>query len=192
MVTDIEREVLKMKYCQQCGNVLDDNAAFCGKCGAKIEEKNFSDEVYIPDETFADMFLKREGRLNRLRYFKRSLVYGFAVCILNAILIDIFDDELLAIINIATLYVAYTLDVRRLQDLNRDSTFAWIVIVGNVLANIVGMGVNEYSSDADAIGGGILLCIIGILILPLQLYMLFAEGTHGVNRYGADPLEGRR
>ena len=181
-----------MKHCQQCGEPVNDNAVFCAKCGAKVSEENFSAESYVPDETFSDMFLKMNGRLNRLRYFKRSLVYGIVLLILNAILLEIFDDELLTFINIATLYVAYALDVRRLQDLNRDSTFAWIVVAGNVLVNLVSMGIDEYSSDADAIGSGIVVLIICIFILPLQLYMLFAEGTHGANRYGADPLGDKR
>lgn len=181
-----------MKHCQQCGEPVNDNAVFCAKCGEKIGEENFSAERYVPDETFQDMFLKMNGRLNRLRYLKRSLVYALIVGILNAILIEIFDDELLTLILMATLYISYALDVRRLQDLNKDSTFAKILLAGQILAYLVGLGLDEYSSDADALGVGTILIIIGVFMLPLQLYLLFAEGSYGANRYGADPLEGKR
>ena len=35
-----------MKYCQHCGQQLDDDAAFCAKCGCAIEGSNVRTENY--------------------------------------------------------------------------------------------------------------------------------------------------
>lgn len=35
-----------MKYCTYCGNQLDDNDAFCAKCGRKADSNNQNNNSY--------------------------------------------------------------------------------------------------------------------------------------------------
>ena len=46
----------------------------------------------VEDKTVAENFLKREGRLNRWRYFKRNLVLGLVTALVEMPIILIFAD----------------------------------------------------------------------------------------------------
>ena len=140
----------------------------------------------MKDKTIPEIFFKREGRLNRLRYFKRNLVIALIMFVAMVVVSLIFvDDEgnFLKIVNIiafilglATVVPSYCLMVRRLHDMDKDA----------VLANAYAVG---------CVGGYILKFILEYEFMPLDivlmivlLYVLFVPGTHGANRYGADPL----
>ena len=41
-----------MKYCSHCGQQLDDDAAFCAKCGCAIEGSNVRTENYEKYDKF--------------------------------------------------------------------------------------------------------------------------------------------
>ena len=190
--------VLYVKFCTKCGATLSDEAVFCDKCGNRALNEPASPMIamdssmsYVPDETIQDMFFKLNGRLNRMRYFKRYMVYIFTLTILIMILSNIFDDELITLISTASFYISYCLDVRRLQDLNKDATLARIILVFAIISNLVGLSADEYATDSELMGVLGLQTLLWLPILPIQLYLLFAEGTCGANRYGADPLEGK-
>ena len=190
--------MLYVKFCTKCGATLSDEAVFCDKCGNRALNEPASPMIamdssmsYVPDETIQDMFFKLNGRLNRMRYFKRYMVYIFTLTILIMILSNIFDDELITLISTASFYISYCLDVRRLQDLNKDATLARIILVFAIISNLVGLSADEYATDSELMGVLGLQTLLWLPILPIQLYLLFAEGTCGVNRYGADPLEGK-
>ena len=88
----------------------------------------------VHDETVEEMFLKRDGRLNRLRYFKRSMVIFLASMIINIPVITICSDDF-----------------------------------GNLSPSVF-------------------LSIVYLVNVVIFLYLLFASGTKGENKYGADPL----
>ena len=121
------------KFCPHCGASLADNATFCGSCGQLLQTVMPADTGQqgqqmppaasrrVRDEGFEENFFKTEGRLNRLRYFKRVLVIDIFTAILSAILEGIAGEGssveyLVTFIDIATLPMLYTLDVRRLHD----------------------------------------------------------------------------
>ncbi|MBR2178928.1 MAG: DUF805 domain-containing protein [Selenomonadaceae bacterium] len=145
--------------------------------------------TYIKDESIQDMFLKSSGRLNRLRFFKRILAVGFFNIIAVIILAAIFEGDLknpsssfLIIsmaISIACLIPYYFLYVRRLQDLNMNNKLAII----NTVANFICL----FSSD-DLDNASMIAAIAGLVAGVTILYLLFADGTHGTNYYGPDPL----
>lgn len=93
------------KFCPHCGAKLNDNASFCSSCGTKLMISPHTSEapsnqhhtaIYKEDKSLEDMFLRKEGRLNRLRYFKRMLAVLGArigvVIILWAILSDSWGE----------------------------------------------------------------------------------------------------
>ena len=52
-----------MKYCENCGNGLPEDAKFCGKCGEKViidQEKNLSNDTLQNVETTLN--LKGNGK----------------------------------------------------------------------------------------------------------------------------------
>ena len=133
------------------------------------------------------MFLKRTGRLNRLRYFKRSLVIGIVNVVLVMIGEAIFLDQweltnsayegFTILCGLVTLYPEFCLDCRRLEDLDKPPQMAyWLAGVGAIVV---------ISSTSFELGKG---AIIGLIYLVATLYLLFAEGTRGDNQYGPDPL----
>ena len=151
------------KFCPKCGIKLNDDAIFCGSCGYKIPENDANntivqtennihqetsaekilntnnlnnDDIYITDKTFADMFFKKDGRLNRWRYFKRMLLVSiirFIIIIgLVIIMADDFgntstgEDVFITIVSLCFLIPEYFLTVRRLKDLNtKDLSWAY-------------------------------------------------------------------
>ena len=40
-----------MKYCDSCGNKLDDDAAFCQNCGKKVNNANTNNQVFVNQTT---------------------------------------------------------------------------------------------------------------------------------------------
>lgn len=149
-------------------------------------------EVYTEDKTMQEMFLKTTGRLNRLRYFKRGLVVLLASLVVGIPALMIFSDEwgnltsfgnlISVIINLATFIPMYCLAVRRLHDLDKDETLAKISLGLGVVGIIMGMSNDDFSSMS-----AVEMIVYGIDSV-ICLYILFAPGTKGENKYGPDPL----
>lgn len=157
-------------FCPNCGVKLEDNANFCHSCGQRLNLAN--QPPYQEDKTITEMFFTAKGRLNRLRYFKRSTLLFFLEIVLAIIIGITFWEPLredisplgyvaLLIIIIAFAPSQYLLMIRRLHDLNKTGWFC-------------------------------LLMMIPAINAPFAIYLLFAPGTVGANQYGADPLEGKR
>ena len=189
-------------FCSKCGTPLKDNAKFCSACGTKVETENFVPTPISPESqehyeefnsppiqnqnaglyaTFYDTFLKKEGRLNRWRYFKRSFVVNMVFSILSLPLTRYSDRELANPSNELSLYIIvifglqiyflYCLSTRRLHDLNYNSTLAVLLAVCTVLVNF----------DIAAMP-------LSIAAILASIFLMFKRGSVGPNKYGADPL----
>lgn len=144
------------------------------------------------DKTFAEIFLSREGRLNRWRFFKRSLVLGFLI---TAILTtgDFFLSHnwepttaskiFSAIVSLIFLFPTYCLDVRRLHDMNKTDLLAKINLVFGIVFAILDFDIRSATWLYT-----ILVLAAATVSLGIGLYMLVSPGTRGRNKYGADPL----
>lgn len=103
------------------------------------------------------------GRLNRMEYIRRCLIYALAaiaMSVASAFLGTI--NENLAVLSEVIIYatmlpVSVCLAIRRLHDLDRSGWFY-------------------------------LTSLVPVVNVILGLYLLFAKGTDGANQYGPDPL----
>lgn len=183
------------RFCSRCGAQLNSGAGFCGSCGARVSNDSNDWQPVQNNETIREMFLSANGRLNRLRYFQReislTIVQAVLLCAIYLSCVDpwgevsIMGNVLLTLLSLVFIFPRYCLDVRRLQDLGQDSTFAWFFVAVNVLY-IFGDVTGKLEDMM------IFLIVVAIAGLLLWLYMLLTPGTRGRNRFGEDPLEGRR
>lgn len=103
------------------------------------------------------------GRLNRMEYIRRCLIYALAAIAMSVFssflgTIDYNLGMLMEIIIYAiTIPVSVCLAIRRLHDLDRSGWFY-------------------------------LISLVPVVNALLGLYLLFAKGTEGDNQYGPDPL----
>lgn len=149
-----------------------------------------SAQVYQEDKTLEEMFLKTTGRLNRLRYLKRSILLMIVPLLLSLPFAVVFSDSMgnltakgeiiVAIIDLVMLFPGYCLDVRRLHDMDKDDTLAKINFVLSVVV--------IFSVSGDPFEFSTSELIVSLLIIVILIYMLFVPGTNGENKYGPDPL----
>ena len=159
-----------------------------------LSNENFSEEskVYVEDKTAEEMFLKRTGRLNRLRYFKRGIAVTLIAILAFVPVSVIFGDDwgnlssfgelVVTAINLVSLIPLYCLDVRRLHDMDKDETLAKISLGLGVIGAFV-------SSNSDPFDLSPTATIVYLAETVIALYLLFSPGTKGENKYGADPLQ---
>ena len=142
------------------------------------------------DIGITENFFKRDGRLNRWRYFKRSMLLGFMTFILGIAVsiiaivflnINIPNDILVKFILVIMLIPYFCLTVRRLHDMDKDETFAYVYISLQLAYIIIG---NFNQTEPS-----LLEKILSPFNLLLSLYILLGHGTDGDNKYGSDPLE---
>ena len=192
------------KFCSQCGRPLSPDAKFCSDCGAKVDSTvNLSTPEMpnapvsnrrVPDSGIYENFFKRDGRLNRWRYFKRSVVIGFVDLI---ILMVIFFTDVNALGQLSTLGNAavkavvlifqlpfYCLMVRRLHDIDHSEKLAQL----SLAMSIATVFFTDYSINAAA-NQSLIESIIVLVNGVIGFYVLFRSGTKGANQYGEDPLE---
>ena len=145
-----------------------------------------------PDSGIYENFFRRDGRLNRWRYFKRLTVIA-VVEMLIAIAIFIMNMNALGQLSssgemVFKLLLAagqmpfFCLMVRRLHDCDKDEKLAYASLVLNALAIIV----TDYKTLAEpTLFDNVVAALAGVI----GLYALLCPGTKGDNQYGADPLE---
>lgn len=164
------------KFCSHCGASINDTSKFCPTCGQEVVSNastepaasgsfDYDVEHYIPDERFVDMFFRYDNRLNRKRYFLRSMALMGILLVVSIILSIICGSEstverIVDFVGLVLMVPHMMLVVRRLHDLSQPTWW------------FIGMP-------------------IPILNIVLGLYLLFARGTIGPNQYGPDPLEGQ-
>ena len=112
-----------------------------------------------------------KGRLNRKPFFLRAMVL-VAITVAMQVLMNATENSAFAVaifvalssivIGVAIMISYVSLMIRRLNDLNKKTTFKIIFVV-------LGM-----------------LPVVGLLIMA---YLMSVKGTPGANQYGADPLK---
>ena len=156
--------------------------------------------AHVKDKGFVENFLKREGRLNRWRYFKRmfallliSEIVVIVVSIIAALSMptvifssdtSLFDNLIVNIAKVVGFLLTpayFCLMVRRLHDLNQSEAIAYVAVA--VIC------VNILSLDLEQEEDSILEIALQWLNFAFTLYLLFFPGTKGNNKYGSDPLE---
>ena len=146
---------------------------------------------YVEDNTITEMFLNRSGRLNRLRYFKRTIalnVFWIVMILLGtAVLLEEWEytstpyEVYCVVLGLAKLFPEYCLNVRRLHDLDNEDLFIakWIAAMDALTIFLSATG-DDFMESSKGI-------VMLFLYLIFTLYLLFARGTKGDNRFGADP-----
>ena len=109
-----------------------------------------------------------EGRLNRLRYFKYTLLVSVAFGVLEIVLVWL-AARLTGNSEGFLITLVYTLS-------------SIPMFIGNAMVTV------RRCHDLNMSGGFVLLCIIPLVNVLFGIYLLFARGTVGWNKYGADPL----
>lgn len=179
------------RFCENCGARVNEGAKFCSSCGKRLNSGRWLYET----------FLRRDGRLNRWRYFKRTILAGLievlAVAALVFVLAILFPNEpeltakiLLLPVTLLNYYLTYGLIIRRCHDLREnsllhsfiskdDTSIAKFIIIGSVISGI--LEIFEFSE--------IMQNFIDITVGIVSIYLIFAPGEIGTNKYGEDPLK---
>ena len=145
---------------------------------------------YVEENTISEMFFKSNGRLNRLRYFKRRLVLGILLYVFiylgyRVIGYEFGQENFYAstyntVVSLIFVIPTYLLNVRRLQDMNRGRTLAVVyAILTSVMAFLDFTGINYMLYIS---------LILVTMVFMISGYMLIAPGTNGKNRYGLSPI----
>ena len=157
------------------------------------------------DPSFRGMYFSFHGRLNRKRYFWRSVaIGGLALAgIVGAVIffgiVEAMGDGVeflmipvilgLVVLWMGSLISGVSLQIRRMQDLG----WAPGVVYGYVAATIAWAFIEPLLSagaEADPFGVWGILRGAGVLFfLIVGLILWFKKGTDGPNTYGPDPLE---
>ena len=182
------------RFCSKCGAELKSGENFCSSCGQKVDEVPANIDLnssggFKEDYEIADILLKTTGRLNRLRYFKRSMAVALIEMVIVGLAFMLFTNSfgelsgfgsvVVAAILIAGQVIYYCLNVRRLHDLDKDETLAYVLL---------GLGLISALSSSDVFSMSAFETLSYCVECLGALYLLFAPGTHGDNKYGSDPL----
>ena len=188
-------------FCKDCGSKISNGAKYCEVCGAAISSNNDVEKrvpakkinKYKEDDGLQQMFFSNKGRLNRLRYLKRTLVLLVMEFLLTLILDEsLYDSEIaIAAVSAFLLWPQYCLDNRRLQDMNKDSQLANTKVMIGVFLVSASFFVDYSAIDVHSLKDKtvvyvILACLVNLYI---SLKLLFKGGSRGSNKYGPDPLE---
>ena len=146
----------------------------------------------VRDNGLAENFFRRDGRLNRLRYFKRNVVVFLAaiVILFVVIVMDVnalghlssFGNGAIKIFSAVILIPTFCLMVRRLHDMDKSETLAYIYAVLSLV--VVLFRDNDFLVTEPST----LENLLNIVSSFIGLYIFFCPGTKGDNQYGPDPL----
>lgn len=154
-----------------------------------------------------EKFLRRDGRLNRMTFFKRSLLTTLIevlilllLIILTAIFLpdESYDKYAIPIMMIAilfvTIYLNYGLIIRRCHDLSRNSVFHQYILKDDACIakfifalyaistfwTVFDINLTEFDFYETPLN------FVDILSLIAYIYLIFAPGEIGTNRHGAE------
>lgn len=145
-----------------------------------------------------------DGRIGRQQWWI-GVVAMILVSILASIVLGIisFGNQALlgwlaVLINIALIYPAYCIGIKRRHDRGSDGTDLKILIAGSIIINLLqATGIGLELADA---GQGVMvpvpaiwLGLINLAYAVFAIYMFvqlgFLKGTTGPNSYGPDPMD---
>ena len=109
-----------------------------------------------------------DGRINRLKYFQYTLLTSLAFGLLQVVLVWI-TSKITGTNDGVLITVVYTLS-------------SMPMFLGNAMLTV------RRCHDLNMSGGFVLLCLIPLVNLLFEIYLLLAKGTIGWNKYGPDPL----
>ena len=147
----------------------------------------------VKDEGFIENFFRRNGRLNRWRYFKRTALLVVIEVMILTFLAAFFEftsldskissgeDIFIKFIGLIFIIPQFCLMARRLQDLNKNENLAYLYVAFQIWS-VATLDFSDYSEPT------LLENLVGIIQILLLLYTLLFVGTRGKNKYGEDPL----
>ena len=143
------------------------------------------------DSGIVENFFRRDGRLNRLRYFKRILLLFAVEMIIVLAIVIVSTNELdefsqggliaFKVVCIVSMIPFTCLMIRRLHDMNIGEMPAYIFFALNVLLVLM------FDKNVMKVEPSLFENTLNVLISVISLCILFWPGTNGVNRYGSDP-----
>lgn len=146
-----------------------------------------------PDSGIVENFFRRDGRLNRLRYFKRNVVLFVVELIILTVITTVGTNDLdefsqgslivFKVVSIAVMIPFCCLMIRRLHDLDMSETLAY-VFFALIVVSILMDGKDMLKTEPTFLENA-----LNTVNFIISLYVLFWPGTNGDNRYGADPLK---
>lgn len=164
--------------------------------------KNYNPQpVHVTDDTFHDIFFKKEGRLNRKRFIKRILLEDILMVLVAMIFFVALEEtrgEYFAagiagiIVLVIDTVLCYNLIIRRCHDLSSKSYWAKKIADDDEI-----MAKFYAAFNVLIIFGVIYVLMSGKDISAMKftnyagawiLYLWIAKGEIGANKFGADPL----
>ena len=143
---------------------------FYANCGQDIFAATNCDLTpYRKDTGLWENLFKTNGRLNRLRYFKRSIGILFLYVILIIATVALSVDPASNELPVAGLIVCIVLSI--------------LFAIGSICLTI------RRLHDLNLTGWLCLLMTVPAVNTAFWIYTTFAPGTVGSNQYGGDPLE---
>ena len=158
------------------------------------------------DPSFRGMYFSFHGRLNRKRYFWRSVVIaaicigcmigaGFVLGIGTAVedmgFLVIPACLALIIVGIASMVSGVSLMIRRMQDLGWSRGVVYGYAAVSIIWNIL-----NFLLDQDVVEGtdwgmtaGFFVLFSGLFFAVINVIIVCKKGTTGPNQYGPDPLD---
>ena len=155
-------------FCTNCGAKLEAGEKFCPTCGQNVSATNYDTTPYQEDCELWENLFKVNGRLNRLRYFKRSIGIFFLYIILLIASIAIFIDPSSGDVTATGIILSVVLSI--------------LFPIGSICLTI------RRLHDLNLTGWLCLLTTIPAVNTAFWIYTTFAPGTFGANQYGGDPL----
>lgn len=139
-------------YCMNCGQLIVDNARFCGNCGAELmyittpPTPPYGDpyppaSAYSPDRGIWNTFFTMKGRLNPKRFMIRfsflMLIYTLLMFVLAVLVLSQQDQDTYSMIGFGITALFYTMlipmGVRRCHDLGRPGWYLIFLAIPPIL-----------------------------------------------------------
>jgi hypothetical protein len=171
-------------FCKNCGNPVEDRATYCQACGSVIAPSEVHTQTSgtprKPDEGIIENFFKPHGRLNRMRFIKRSFALAGLAFLCFFLLFAVLDDtepfEVLSMVTAFVFQIAnYCIAARRLEDMGHGPGAARLILI---------VGIVSLPIDDEHV-----LRILSYGQFTFWLYCAIKKGTAGKNQYGEDPLQ---
>ena len=155
-------------------------------------------------DTLVSLLTTTQGRIGRQQWWL-GIVALIVISIVASIVLGIISFGnatvfawLAVLLNIALIYPAYCIGLKRRHDRDNNGTDLKILIGGSLVINLLqatGIGVTWVDGGAGIVYPmpAIWLAVINLIYAIFAIYMLvqlgFLKGTPGSNSYGPDPLD---